>query len=71
MRSFIFSLDNGDKFELKSKDHAIYNDSNRGPSFGLQDDLLIRDKANKNSFSSVNNINDTYKNEKYLQYSDS
>ena len=55
---------------MKSKDHAIYNDSNIGPTFGIRGDLSIRDKANKNSSSSVNKINDTYKNEKYLQYSD-
>ena len=64
MTSFIFSLTEGDKFELTDKAHAAFHHSNYGPVFGRGYDLCIHDKANTNN-SSRANINCTYKNSKY------
>lgn len=68
MTSFLFSLTNGDKFQLTNKEQTVYHYSNHGPRFGGGADLIIYDKANENTSSSAN-INHTYKNEKY-QYND-
>lgn len=65
MKSFVFSLTEGDKFKLISGDYAIGFNSGFGPLFGCGHDLCIGDKANK-QVSSHANINLTYKNEKYL-----
>ena len=64
MTSFLFSLTEGDKFELKNKDNAVVHNLHYGPVFGGGRDLLICDKANTNH-SSHANINHTYKNSKY------
>ena len=63
MKSFLFSLTNGDKFNLINNDKAIFNHSSCGPLFGDGHDLIICDKANTNNSSG--NINSAYKNEKY------
>lgn len=64
MASFIFSLTEGDKFELKEKDNAVYHYSVYGPTFGGGHDLCISDKANTNN-SCYGNVNKAYKNSKY------
>jgi len=64
MTSFLFSLTEGDKFELTDKAHAAFHHSGYGPVFGRGYDLCIHDKANTNN-SSRANINCTYKNSKY------
>ena len=64
MSSFMFSLTEGDKFELTNKDKAGFNHPLYGPSFGgSHADLWIRDRTNINK--SYANINCTYKNSKY------
>ena len=60
MTSFLFSLTEGDKFELTTKDNAVYHHSGYGPTFGGGHDLVICDKSNTNN--SYANINHTYKN---------
>lgn len=67
MSSFLFSLTHSDKFNLNSKESALFHyptGNSNGIAFGSGHDLCICDKANIN-FSRAN-INSSYKNENYL-----
>ena len=61
MASFIFSLTEGDKFELKNKTQAVRHYPNYGPIFGSGGDLYICNEPNTNNFSR-GNINSSYVN---------
>ncbi len=60
--SFLFSLTKNHKFTLVDKEKAIRSKINYGPIFGNGRDLLIANKANKNT-SSWSNVNVSYKND--------
>lgn len=61
MKSFLFSLTNGDKFKLTNKDQAVWHDGGWGSIFGCGYDLIIYDKSNINNLSFAK-LNSTYKN---------
>lgn len=74
-RTFLFSLTNNKKFDLKNPGYAICNGTDIGPIFGGGSDLEIVNECNKryNNFSGIGhtfdfneNVEDFYGGSKYL-----